>query len=409
MREVVCSAIKFLTSRASVIAFLSIFVMAHPLMTARAAEPEVAAKAAVLMEMRSGKILWARNKDVPVAPASTAKILTALVVLEHSHPSDMLTVPVAATLAKGATAQLEGGERITVRQLLYALLIHSGNDAALTLAAHVGGSLSKFAQLMNQKARSLGALQSNFLNPTGLPERGQVTTARDLAVITRAALRNPAFSRIVATNSHPWKSAKWQGELKNSNKLLESYRGAIGVKTGNTAEAGYCLVAAARRGSETYIAVLLHGQEKSVWQDATNLLNYGFKNFTSMSLIDRGETIVTSVVNGARVPLAAADAAHYFASFDDLAFPQIQIALEELQPPIAKGEKLGEAVLRDGDKEIARVDLVSKVTVPDQLQLIWVVALVSLLLLTLFLVYRRLQRRRNRYIFADRSKRLRFR
>jgi serine-type D-Ala-D-Ala carboxypeptidase (penicillin-binding protein 5/6) len=136
---------------------------------------------------------------------------------------------------------------------------------------------------MNQKARSLGALHSHFLDPTGLPQRGQVTTARDLAMITKAALANPEFRRIVATKSYPWKSSKWEGVLDNSNELLKSYDGAIGVKTGNTREAGYCLVAAAQRRDQTFIAVILGSQEKHVWQDAKKLLDYGFKNSTDVA------------------------------------------------------------------------------------------------------------------------------
>jgi D-alanyl-D-alanine carboxypeptidase (penicillin-binding protein 5/6) len=136
---------------------------------------------------------------------------------------------------------------------------------------------------MNQKARSLGALHSEFFNPTGMPHRGQLTTASDLAVITKAALANPEFRRIVATKSYLWKSSKWEGVLDNSNELLGSYDGAIGVKTGNTREAGYCLVAAAQRRDQTFIAVILGSQEKHVWQDAKKLLDYGFKNSTDVA------------------------------------------------------------------------------------------------------------------------------
>jgi D-alanyl-D-alanine carboxypeptidase (penicillin-binding protein 5/6) len=136
---------------------------------------------------------------------------------------------------------------------------------------------------MNQKARSVGALRSQFHNPTGLPQAGQVTTARDLALITKTALANPEFSRIVATKSYPWKSLKWQGVLQNSNELLESYDGAIGVKTGNTREAGHCLVAAAQRGDNTLIAVVLGSEEEHVWQDAKKLLDYGFKDSANVA------------------------------------------------------------------------------------------------------------------------------
>jgi D-alanyl-D-alanine carboxypeptidase (penicillin-binding protein 5/6) len=129
---------------------------------------------------------------------------------------------------------------------------------------------------MNRKARQLGALRSRFSNPTGLPEQGQVTIARDLAVITRAALRVPEFRKVVATKSYRWQGERSQGLLTNSNRLLRSYDGAIGVKTGSTREAGFCLVAAAERGDRSLIAVILGSTEKAVWQDATMLLDVGF-------------------------------------------------------------------------------------------------------------------------------------
>jgi D-alanyl-D-alanine carboxypeptidase (penicillin-binding protein 5/6) len=248
---------------------------------AHGAELKIAGQAAVLMEMRAGKILWQQNQDIALAPASTTKIMTALIVLQRNKPGDIAIVPAQATSATGATAKLQKNERLAVEQLLFAILIGSANDAALTLAKHTGGSVAKFVGMMNDKARDLGALRSSFQNPTGLPEKGHVTTARDLAVITRAALDYPTFRRIVAAKRYPWKSAKWQGTLKNSNDLLDNYPGAIGVKTGNTREAGFCLVGAAARGAETLIAVILKSSEKAVWQDARKLFDYGFKNFAA--------------------------------------------------------------------------------------------------------------------------------
>ena len=252
----------------------------HP---AIGAEWDVVGKSAVLMEMQTGKILWEKNKEAPRPPASTAKILTALVTLDRVPLKEIVTVSITAIANKSSAVALKNGERLAVQDLLYALLLQSSNDAALALASHVGGSTPKFVQIMNQKARSLGALHSKFFNPTGLPHRGQVTTASDLALITKAALANPEFRRIVATKSYPWKSSTWEGALDNSNELLKSYDGAIGVKTGNTREAGHCFVAAAQRRDKTLIAVVLGSQEKQVWQDAKKLLDHGFKNFADVA------------------------------------------------------------------------------------------------------------------------------
>ncbi|HSE88639.1 MAG TPA: D-alanyl-D-alanine carboxypeptidase family protein [Candidatus Binatia bacterium] len=259
---------------------LAVFILCFLSHPAVGAEWEIVAKAAVLMEMQTGRILWAKNKELPRPPASTAKILTAFVTLDRVPLKEIVTVPIAAFTSTSSAIRLQVGERLAVHDLLYAVLLQSSNDAALALASHVGGTTPKFVHLMNQKARSLGALHSRFLNPTGLPQQGQVTTALDLALITKAALANSEFRRIVATKSYPWKSSEWEGVLENSNELLKSYDGAIGVKTGNTREAGHCLVAAAQRGDKALIAVILGSQEKHVWQDAKNLLDYGFKNST---------------------------------------------------------------------------------------------------------------------------------
>jgi serine-type D-Ala-D-Ala carboxypeptidase (penicillin-binding protein 5/6) len=271
---------------------LVIFILCSLSHPAISAERDTVAKAAVLMEMRTGNILWAKNQDVSRTPASTAKILTASVILDRVSLKEIVTVPITkTTTSKSSGGWFHGGERLSVQDLLYALLLQSSNDAALALASHVSGSTPKFVQLMNQKARSLGALRSQFHNPTGLPQGGQVTTARDLALITKAALANPDFRRIVATMSYPWKSLKSEGVLENSNELLKSYDGAIGVKTGNTREAGYCLVAAAQRGDRTLIAVILGSQEKHVWQDAKHLLDYGFSIFEPVPFGSKSPTI----------------------------------------------------------------------------------------------------------------------
>lgn len=270
---------------------LAVFILCFLSHPAMGAERDIIAKAAVLMEMRTGNILWAKNKDLARPPASTAKILTALVTLDRTRLKEIVTLPIAAPASKNSSVLFQGGEQLAVQDLLHALLLQSSNDAALALASHVGGSTPKFVELMNQKARSLGAFHSRFLNPTGMPQRGQVTTARDLALITKAALANPEFGRIVATKSYPWKSLKWEGVLENSNELLKSYEGAIGVKTGNTREAGHCLVAAAQRGNKTLIAVILGSLEKHVWQDAKNLLDYGFKNFVPLASGSKSLTI----------------------------------------------------------------------------------------------------------------------
>jgi D-alanyl-D-alanine carboxypeptidase (penicillin-binding protein 5/6) len=243
-----------------------------------AAELKMAAKAAVLMNAQTAKVLWAHNQDLRLPPASTAKILSALVVLDHGRTGDVVTIPAEALRVSGAITQLTAGEKLSVSDLLHAMLLGSGNDAATALALHTGGSIENFVERMNHKAHTLGAVRSRFFNPTGMPHAKQLTTAQDLALITKAALENSEFRSIVGKRTYRWRSIRWQGTIQNSNKLLSSYDSAIGVKTGNTREAGYCLVGAAQRGGQSYIAVVLKSEEKAVWQDAKKLLDYGFKH-----------------------------------------------------------------------------------------------------------------------------------
>lgn len=256
------------------LALAVVSLVAHPV---NGAELTLAAKAAVLMDAQTGKVVWAKNRDLPLAPASTVKILTALVVLERSRIDEVVAIPAEALRVSGAKAQLQAGENRKVGDLLHAMMLGSGNDAALALGLHADKSLSRFVEQMNRKARALGAVHSHFANPTGMPHPSQRTTAHDLALIGKASMENTELRGIVATRTYPWKSLQRQMTLTNSNKLLGAYEGAIGVKTGNTREAGYCLVAAAERGGKTYIAVVLNSGEKTVWQDAMKLLDYGFK------------------------------------------------------------------------------------------------------------------------------------
>ncbi|MBC7104895.1 MAG: D-alanyl-D-alanine carboxypeptidase, partial [Firmicutes bacterium] len=222
-------------------------------------EPEVTARAAVLADARTGQVLWARNPDLRAYPASTTKILTALVVVMRAGLGDEVRVAPEDTDAGGSAIWLRPGEVLSVEDLLYALLLNSANDAAEALARHVAGSDGDFARLLNDTALALGATNTHFTNPSGMPDSDHYTTARDLAIIARAALAHPVLRNIMATRTHQIRRQDPEAVnyLVNHNKLLWRYPGAIGMKTGYTAEAGQCLVAAAQRGERTLIAVVL--------------------------------------------------------------------------------------------------------------------------------------------------------
>lgn len=245
---------------------------------------EVSAAAAVLMDATTGELLFTRNPDEVLPPASITKILTALAILERGHLSDAVVVSQAAAGVGGYRLGLRGGQRISLNDLLAAILIRSANDAAVAAAEHVGHGLSGFVALMNAKAQELGMHHSHFANPHGLDEPGHYTTARDMAILTRVAMEHPDFARLVRTREVTvtiWKPgrrgfARQTRVIQTHNKLLGRLEGADGVKTGYTDAAGRCLVASASRGGQRMIAVLLNDRQR--WTDAATLLRYGFES-----------------------------------------------------------------------------------------------------------------------------------
>lgn len=253
--------------------------------------PNVAAAAGILLDASDGSILWEKNSRARRAIASTTKIVTALVVLENAEPVEMVTASARAE-AVGATdslvteLELVQGEKLSVENLLYGLLLPSGSDAAVALAEHVGGSVEGFAKLMNERARKAGALDSNFTNPDGLDDPAAYSTAFDLAQLTRAAMSNTQFRKIVAT---PRFQIPRQGgpprDLVNRNELLGRLEGANGVKTGNTRIAGRSLVASATRAGEERISVILGSPDP--FAESSTVLNFGFNGFRRFVIVGR--------------------------------------------------------------------------------------------------------------------------
>ncbi len=256
-----------------------------------AAAPTVSAVAAALFDPVSGCFLMTKDADRQLPMASTTKIMTALVVLEHAALDATVTVPKAAVGVEGSSIYLFENEEITVRTLLYALLLSSANDAATALALHTAGSIEAFAALMNEKASALGLTSTHFTNPHGLYDEAHYTTARELALITAAALQNETFAEIASTKRHsvPQNGTDATRLFLNHNRLLRSYEGAIGVKTGFTKKSGRCLVSAARKNDLTLIAVTLN--DPNDWRDHTALLDWGFDEYVGFSPIPEARTL----------------------------------------------------------------------------------------------------------------------
>ncbi len=235
---------------------------------------DVSAKSAILYEPKTKTVLFEKDSRTERPMASTTKIMTALVAIEHADLSEMVTVPRAVVGTEGTSMYLKENERLSVSDLLYGLLLRSGNDAAAALAHHIGkGDVGRFTEMMNQTAKDIGMENSCFKNPSGLPEEGHFSTAYDMALLASRALDNPRFSEIVATKEKTVAGRP----LSNHNKMLRLYDGANGVKTGFTKAAGRCLVSSAERDGMTLVAVTLSAPDD--WDDHTEMLDYGFGNF----------------------------------------------------------------------------------------------------------------------------------
>ena len=255
---------------------------------------EVSATAAVLMDADMGQVLYEKNGDRQMLIASSTKIMTALVVLEHAAPDDVITVT-PDHMAEGSSMYLRAGETVRVEELLYGLLLCSGNDAALALTECAGG-LTPFVALMNEKAAALGMAHTSFANPNGLDADGHYSTARDMAVLAAAAVENPTFRRICSSRS----VTIGQRTMENHNRLLRQVEGCVGLKTGYTRAAGRTLVSCTERDGCRLVAVTL--QDGNDWADHAALYDYGFR----LTAPRRG---VQTALLRLREPLTAACAA----------------------------------------------------------------------------------------------------
>lgn len=259
--------------------------------------PPVSAECALLLDADSRATLAEKNADKRMAPASTTKIMTALVALEKCDVNKTVEISPDAVGVEGSSVYLFAGEKIKMIDLLYAMLLESANDAAAAIAIEVGGSIEDFARLMNAKARELGLCDTNFTNPHGLYDEEHYTTAHELALIAAEALDNEAFRRIVASKKHTLIPVEGNTRmLYNHNKMLSLYKDAIGVKTGFTKKSGRTLVSAAERGGLTLIAVTLNAPDD--WNDHAKMLDAGFDSYERFLVVRSGFSVPHDIVGG---------------------------------------------------------------------------------------------------------------
>ncbi|MFD0586858.1 D-alanyl-D-alanine carboxypeptidase family protein [Paenibacillus sp. GCM10027627] len=260
---------------------------------AEAAPPAIGtnAKGAALIDVESGRLLYSSNGDTPMRIASLTKIMTAIVAIEHGNLSDMVKTSGRAVGKEGSSIYLQLDEEMSLSNMLYGLMLRSGNDAATAIAEHVGGSEEGFVYLMNAKAEQIGLANSHFMNPHGLDAEGHYSSANDLAKLTAYALKNEAFAQIVGTKvkTAPNPHEQWEYKWQNKNKMLSMYEGADGVKTGYTKKALRCLVSSATRNGQKLAAVTINDSDD--WADHRNLLDFGFANYPLQTIADKGKEL----------------------------------------------------------------------------------------------------------------------
>ena len=320
---------------------------------------ETSAAAAILMDVDSGRVLYERNADARMLIASTTKIMTALVAIRDGDLSDTVKVSREAAYTEGSSMYLKEGEELTLETLLYGLLLCSGNDAAVAVAEHVGGSVERFVERMNDTALELGMGGSSFANPNGLDDEAHYSTARDMAVLARAAAEDETLVRIASTRTVTIGGRT----MTNHNKLLSFMDGCIGLKTGYTKAAGRTLVSCAERGGQRLIAVTL--QDGNDWADHQGLYDYGFTAYPARRMAQLGHEFSRAAVAGGMeeaVPLIAADS---------FAWPlgpgeRLEAGVEldrELTAPVRAGARVGQAVFTLDGEEVGRVGLLCGETV----------------------------------------------
>ena len=317
------------------------------------------AKSAVLVEAGRG-VIWAKNADERLPMASTTKIMTALVALETLSLDRRVEAKEDACGIEGSSIYMKAGETFTVEELLYAMMLQSANDAATLIALEAAGSVGEFADMMNQKATSLGLENTHFTNPHGLDDEAHYTSAADLAALTSAALENAKFREIVSTPRIVIGEGESARTLVNHNRMLSLYDGAIGVKTGFTKKSGRCLVSAAERNGVTLVAVTLCDGDD--WRDHAAMLDYGFAGIESVVLCEAGALTRDLPCTGgtaSSVRIVSGETVTATLAKGHGAITVSLFAPHFLFAPVGAGDAVGTAVFRCDGKEIGRCALVA--------------------------------------------------
>ena len=340
----------------------------------QAAAPELKAKSAILIDAETGQVLYEKDPDMRLAPASVTKVMTMLLAMEAAETGkvsfdDMVVTSTAASEIGGSQIWLMEGEEMKFEDMLKAVAIVSANDAAYALSEHIAGTESDFVRLMNEKAKDLDMKNTHFQNSDGLPASDHYSSARDIAIMSRELItKHPKILEWTATwtdwlqRLHPRAKQK-ESFLRNTNELIIKYPGADGLKTGMTNEAGFCLSATAKKNDTRLVGVVMAlSSNDERLDDTIKLLNYGFREFDRVVLATQGESVGSVRIPNGRQEMVAAGVDKDYAVLVEKGKKDLittEFVPDERKAPIAKGERVGQVMVSLDNKEIARVNVVS--------------------------------------------------
>lgn len=328
--------------------------------------PNIVSEYAILMDGKTGRVLYGKNENQEASMASTTKIMTLIIALENADKEDTVVVGKNATRAPKVKMNLKEGEEIRLLDLMYALMLESSNDAAVAIAEHVGGDVETFCNMMTEKAKEIGAINTSFKTPNGLDAEGHYSTAYDMALITRYALENEDFINITNTLAVDFRSNTTAYHFDNKNRLLTTYDGANGVKTGFTNKAGQCFVGSAKRDDMQLVSVVLasgwndSGKEQK-WIDTKRLLDFGFDNYEYQTILNGKDIVGTVNVYNSKttsIDVYIDDEFVYCVNENEKDELKLEtVYFKNLNAPILKDSKVGTATVYLGNEKIYSTDI----------------------------------------------------
>lgn len=324
-------------------------------------ELDISAKSAVIICAETGEVVYSKNMNDRLPMASTTKIMTAILALEYGADDQYRTVSGDMIAVEGSSMGLKDGDSVSLKTLVKGMLLKSGNDAANAVANIVGGDISAFVKMMNQKATEIGMYSTSFATPSGLDGDNHYSTAFDMAILGAYAIRNPEFRSICSTDTMVvcYGSPPYRRTLTNHNKFLSMYDGAFGIKTGFTKKSGRCLVSAVKKGGKTLVAVTLNAPDD--WDDHIKMYNYAFEMVRAIKLSTNTENVVLNVVGGTKDKVAiAVENVPEIATIEKDFLYESEIFIKHFEyAPITKGEVVGKIIFYSNGVKISETNLIT--------------------------------------------------